>query len=193
VPLRVKVPTSSIVAVWRAPLWQRIVFPVFGLAMVAGALWPEAREPYEPLWVGLAVVLGAVLVLYALRPKLTLFKDAVYIRGQILSRLIPIEEIAAIQGGYGGLGIWWGDGHYSEASTIGEQTNIDGLPGSDGRRHTIRTLILTTRDAYLERHGLIARPDPHEEDERRRREFKERGWVEHNPPPTRESKRGDGD
>jgi len=193
VPLRVKAPPSSVVAVWRAPLWQRILFPVVGLAMVAGAFWPEAGEPYEPIWVGLGVVLAAVLVLYALRPKLTLFEDAVYIRGQILSRLIPIEEIAAIQGGYGGLGIWWGDGHYSEASTIGEQTNIDGLPGSDGRRHTITTLILTTRDAYLERHGLIALPDPHEEDERRRREFKERGWAEHNPRATRESKRGDGD
>jgi hypothetical protein len=47
--------------------------------------------------------------------------------------------------------------------------------------------------AYLERHGLIAPPDPREEDERRRREFKERGWVEHNPPPTPESNSGDGD
>jgi hypothetical protein len=191
VPLRVKAPRSSIVAVWRAPLWQRILFPAVGLAMVAGSVWPYAGEPYEPIWVGVAV--GAVFVIWALRPKLTVFADAVYIRGRILSRLIPIEEIAAVEGGYGGLGIWWGDGHFSEASSIGEQTNIDGLPGSDGRRHTIRTLILTTRDAYLERHGLIAPPDPREEDERRRREFKERGWVEHSPPLTQEANSGDGD
>lgn len=191
VPLRVKAPTSSIVATWRAPLWQRILFPAVGVAMVAGAFWPYARKPYEPIWVGVAV--GAVLVLCALRPKLTLFEDAVYIRGQILSRLIPIEQIAAVEGGYGGLDIWWGDGHFSEASSIGEQTNIDGLPGSDGRRHTIRTLILTTRDAYLKGHGLIAPPDPREEDERRRREFEERGWVEHNPLLTREANSGDGD
>ena len=190
-PLRVKAPTSPIVAVWHAPLWQRILFPAIGLAMATGAFWPYAGEPYAPIWVGVAV--AAVLVNWALRPKLTLFEDAVYIRGQLLSRLIAIEEIAAVEGGYGGLGIWWGDGHYSEVSSIGEQTNIDGLPGSDGRRHTMRTLILTTRDAYLELHGLIAPPDPPEEDERRRREFEERGWVEHNPPPTRESKSGDGD
>jgi hypothetical protein len=103
---------------------------------------------------------AAVLGIWALRPKLTLHEDAVYIRGQILSRVIPIEEVSAVQGGYGGLDIWWGDGWMSEASSIGEQTNIDGLPGSDGRRHTMRTLILATRDTYLASHNLKARPDP---------------------------------
>jgi hypothetical protein len=65
----------------------RILFPAVGLAMVAGAFWPYAGKPYEPIWVGVAV--GAVLVIWALRPKLTLFEDAVYIRDRILSRLIP--------------------------------------------------------------------------------------------------------
>jgi hypothetical protein len=176
VPLRVKAPTSSIVAVWRAPLWQRILFPAVGLAMIAGAFWPEAGKSYEPLWVGVEVVVGAMLVLYALRPKLTLFEDAVYIRGQFLSRLISIEEIAAVEGGYGGLGIWWGDGHFSEASSIGEQTNIDGLPGSDRRRHAIRTLILTTATRTWSDMTWSHPPDPHEEDDGRRSEFKERGW-----------------
>ena len=176
---------------WRPPWWQRILFPAFGITMIAGSFWPWAGESNEPVWGGVAV--GAVLLLPALRPKLTLFEDAVYIRGYLLSRLIPIEQIAAVQGGYGGLDICWGDGHFSEASSIGEQTNIDGLPGSDRRRQTIRTLILSTRDAYLERHGLIALPDPHEENERRRREFQERGWVEHNPRPTREASSGDED
>jgi hypothetical protein len=37
------------------------------------------------------------------------------------------------------------------------------------------------------------RPTLAEEDERRRREFKERGWVEHDPPLTREANSGDGD
>ena len=46
-----------------------------------------------------------------------------------------------------------------------------------------------TRDAYLERYGPIALPDPHEENERRSREFQERGWAEHNPRPTREENR----
>lgn len=104
----------------------------------------------------------------ALRPKLTLYEDAVYIRGQILSRVIPITEVSAVQAGYGGLDIWWGNGRMSEASAIGEQTNIDGLPGSDGRRHTMSSLILATRNTYLNQHGLTARPDPREEDERRR-------------------------
>lgn len=191
VPLRVKVPQSLIVGIWRPPWWQRILFPAIGLVMIGGAVWPYAGEPYEPIWIGVAV--GAVLLLPALRPKLTLFEDAVYIRGYLLSRLIPIEQIALVEGGYGGLDFWWGDGHFSSANSIGEQTNIEGLPGSDGRRHTIRTLILTTRDEFLERHGLIALPDPHEEDERRRREFQERGWVEHNPRPTREAKSRDED
>jgi len=193
VPLRVKAPTSSIVAVWRAPLWQRILFPAVGLAMIAGAFWPEAGKSYEPLWVGVEVVVGAMLVLYALRPKLTLFKDAVYIRGQFLSRLISIEEIAAVEGGYGGLGIWWGDGHFSEASSIGEQTNIDGLPGSDGRRHAIRTLILTTRDAYLERHDLVAPTRPSRRGRWSTQRVQGARLGEHNPPPTGESNSGDGD
>ena len=96
-----------------------------------------------------------------------------------------------MEGGYGGLDVWWGDGRMSEASAIGEQTNVDGLPGSDGRRHSMRTLILQTRDTYLQEHGLRPRPDPREENERRRREFVERGWVEHNPPLKRDPHKND--
>lgn len=188
-PLIVRAPRSPAVAVWRAPVWQRVIFPVVGLAMLVGAFWPYSGEPYEPIW--LSVPVAAVFIGWALRPKLTLHQDSLYIRGQVLSRIIPIEEISAVEGGYGGLDIWWGDGRMSEASTIGEQTNIDGLPGSDGRRHSMRSLILQTRDAYLREHGLRPRPDPREEAERRRREFLERGWVEHNPPFTRDPHKGD--
>lgn len=156
-----------------------------GSPCFAGGFWPYAGEPYEPVW--LAVPVAAVLGIWALRPKLTLYEDAVYIRGQILSRVIPIKEVSAVQGGYGGLDIWWGNGRMSEASAIGEHTNIDGLPGSDGRRHTMSSLIPATRNTYLNQHGLTARPDPREEDERRRREFMQRGWVEHNPPLTRDT------
>ena len=94
-----------------------------------------------------------------------------------------------MDGGYGGLNIWWGDGRATEASAIGEQTNVPGLPGSDGRRHDMKELILQTRDTYLQTHGLRTRPDPHEEYERRRRDFEERGWVEHNPPLTRDARK----
>lgn len=182
-PLRVSVPTSTVVAAWRAPLWQRVAFPAFGVAMVAAGVWPWPEEDsYRPIWITLVV--GSMLIWYGLRPKLVLFEDALYIRGPVLSRVIPIEEIAAVGGGYGGLDVWWGDGRMSEASAIGEQTNINGLPGSDGRRHDMRTLILEARDVYLDRHGLVARPDPAEENERLRREFEQRGWVEHNPPLT---------
>lgn len=180
-PLRVSVPTSAVVGAWRPPWWQRIVFPGVGLIMLGGSLWPWPEESsYRPIWIG--VVVGMSLVWYGLRPKLVLFEDALYIRGPILSRVIPIEEISAVAGGYGGLDIWWGEGRMSEASAIGEQTNIDGLPGSDRRRHDMRSLILETRDAYLDSHGLTARPNPVEEDERRRKEFERRGWLEHNPP-----------
>jgi len=179
-PLRVKLPTSATVATWRAPLWQRLFFPALGVVCIAGGVWPYAGEPYEPIWITVAV--GVVMIAYALRPKLVLFEDALYIRGHLLSRLISIHEISAVAGSPDGLDVWWGDGHMSEASAIGEEGLWAELPGSDGRRHDMKSLILGTRDAYLAQHGLSARPDPAVEDERRRREYKERGWVEHNPP-----------
>ncbi len=185
-PLRVTAPSSPLVAVWRAPWWQRIVFPAVGAAIAVGSLWPYAGEPYEPMWLG--PLLGVAFVTYPLRPKLALHEDSLYIRGFVLSRVIPIEEISAIEGGYGGLDIWWGDGQMSEATAIGEQTNLSIMPGSDGRRHTMKALILETRDAYLRRHRLTPLPDPRVEDERLRREFQERGWVE-DPPAPREKRK----
>lgn len=180
VPLRVRLPDSTMIGAWRPPWWQRVIFPAVGMAMMLAAFWPFEGEPYEPLWLLAAV--GAGLVWYALRPKLILFQDALYIRGHILSRVIPIQEIAKVEGGYGGLSIWWGEGRMSEAPAIGEQTNIEGLPGSDGRRHDIKNLILDTRDKYLQTHHLQALPDPYEQAEQHRQEFLQRGWVEHNPP-----------
>lgn len=180
VPLKVQPPTSEPLAVWRAPLWQRIVFPVGGIAMMALAFWPHADEPYQPLWQLAAMGLGSVW--YALRPKLMLFTDAVYIRGHILSRVIPIQEITTVRGGYYGLDIGWGEDSVSLAPTIGEQNVVSWLPGDDSREVDMRQLILSTRDSYLTEHNLTARPDPQLEYERQRREFRERGWVEHNPP-----------
>jgi hypothetical protein len=180
VPLRVHLPSSQPLAAWRAPWWQRILFPAAGVAMVTAAFWPYAGEAYEPLW--LLAALGVGLVWYALRPKLVLYPDAVYVRGHILSRVIPIDQVSAVQGGYGGLTIWWGDGSMSEAPAIGEQNLVGWLPGDDSREVDMRELILSTRDAYLFENGLAALPDPREVAERQRREFRERGWVEHNPP-----------
>jgi hypothetical protein len=154
--------------------------------MAVVGLWPDGGEPYEPLWLG--VLLGSVLITYVLRPKLTLHEDSLHIRGFVWSRVIPIEEVSAIEGGYGGLFVWWGDGHVSEATAIGEQVNVPGMPGSDGRRHTMKSLILATRDAYLQLHQLRQLPDPRVEDERRRREFQQSGWVE-DPPPSREQRK----
>ena len=162
-------------------MWQRVTFTVTGIVMTVAALWPYEDEPYDPLW--LLALFGCGFVTYVLRPKLTLHEDAIHLRGFVLSRVIPIEEVSAVEGGYGGLNIWWADGRVSEATTIGEQANVSGMPGSDGRRHTMRSLILATRDAYLRRHGLSPLPDPRDEDERRRREFQERGWAEYPPPP----------
>ncbi|HQK95337.1 MAG TPA: hypothetical protein PLD23_17710 [Armatimonadota bacterium] len=177
---RVSAPTSRVLGTWRAPWWQRIIFPAVGAALGLGSLWPYAGERYEPLWWGLP--LGALFVTYPLRPRLRLHEDALHVRGVVFSRVIPIADVAAVQGGYGGLGIWWGDGRFTEASTIGEQNNVEWLPGGDSRRYSMRDLIFETRDAYLLEHGLEARPDPHHELEGQRREFQERGWVEHNPP-----------
>ena len=182
-PLRVRTPSSPIVGAWRAPVWQRVTFTAVGIVMVAAAFYPYEGEPYDPLWT-LALMAG-LIVTYVLRPKLTLHEDAVHIRGFMLSRVIPIEEVSAVAGGYGGLVIYWADGRASEATAIGEQTNWSGMPGSDGRRQTMRSLILSARDTYLERHGLVALPHPQDEDERLRREFQERGWAEY-PPPSRE-------
>jgi len=70
----------------------------------------------------------------------------------------------------------------SEAPAIGEQNLVGWLPGDDSREVDMRELILSTRDAYLFENGLAALPDPWEVAERQRREFRERGWVEHNPP-----------
>ncbi|MGN6302969.1 MAG: hypothetical protein ACTHN8_17940, partial [Angustibacter sp.] len=187
-PLRVTPPPSRRLAVWRAPLWQRVVFPLAGIAMLVGAFWPWADEAtYRPLWIG--ALAGAGLIGYALRPKLSLYEDALWIRGHFLSRVIPIEQIAVVEAGYSGLNVFWGDDGFSQVPAIGEQTNIEGLPGSDRRRHDIRGLILETRDAYLRRHGLAALPDPRKEQERRAREARARGLVESNPriirkPPT---------
>jgi hypothetical protein len=72
----------------------------------------------------------------------------------------------------------------TEATAVGEETNLPGLPGSDGRRHTMRSLILATRDAHLERHRASPLSDPDAEDDRRQ-EFKRRGWAE-DPTPSRE-------
>ena len=187
-PLRVTPPRSRRLAVWRAPIWQRVLFPCVGLAMLVGAFWPWADEPtYRPTWIG--VPTGVALIGYALRPKLSLYEDALWIRGHLLSRVIPIEQIAVVEAGYYGLDVFWGDDGFSQVPAIGEQTNIEGLPGSDRRRHDIRGLILQTRDDYLRRHGLEALPDPRKEHERRAREARARGWVESNPhiirkPPT---------
>jgi hypothetical protein len=189
VPLRVTSPTSRVIATWRAPWWQRILFPGVGTALILGSLWPYADEPYEPIWWGLP--LGALFVIYPLRPRLRLHEDALHVRGVLLSRVIPIADVSAIQGGYGGLDIWWGDGRFTEVSTIGEQNNIEWLPGGDSRRYTMRDLILETRDTYLHEHALQARPDPRQEQERQRREFQARGWVEHNPPLRPGSQRDD--
>lgn len=82
-------------------------------------------------------LLGVGLVWYGLRPKLVLFEDAVYVRGHVLSWVIPTQEVSVCEGGYGGLSISWGDGHLSVAPAIGEQTNLDGLP--DPRRRTWKT------------------------------------------------------
>jgi hypothetical protein len=182
-PLHVRTPSSPVVGRWRAPVWQRVSFSALGLVMVSAAFWPYEDEPYEPLW--FLALLGCLFVAYVLRPMLTLHEDAIHVRGMVLSRVIPIEEVSAVAGGYGGLHIWWADGRMSEATAIGEQANWSGMPGSDGRRHTMRTLILATRDAYLKRHGLTALPDPQHEDERLRREFQERGWAEYPPPSSR--------
>ncbi|WP_218144428.1 hypothetical protein [Pedococcus cremeus] len=179
-PLRVTPPASPIVATWRAPWWQRIVFPAVAVTMLLGSLWPYAGEPYEPIW--WVVPFAALLAIYPLRPRLRLHEDAMHVRGVLLSRVIPIEEVSAVQGGYGGLDIWWGDGRFTEVSSIGEQNNVEWFPGGDGRRYLMRDLILDTRNEYLRAHGLKSRPDPHREQERQRREFRERGWVEHNPP-----------
>ena len=132
------------------------------------------------MWWGLP--LAVLFVIYPLRPRLRIHEDALHVRGVVLSRVIPIAEVSAVQGGYGGLDIWWGDGRFTEASTIGEQNNAEWLAGGDSRRYSMRDLIFETRDAYLREHGLEARPDPHRELERQKQEFQERGWVEHNPP-----------
>lgn len=116
VPLRVHLPSSQPLAGWRAPWWQRILFPAAGVAMVTAAFWPYAGEAYGPLW--LLAALGVGFVWYALRPRLVLYPDAVYVRGHILSRVIPIDQVSAVQGGHGGLTIWWGDGSMSEASRL---------------------------------------------------------------------------
>lgn len=182
-PLRVRHPSSPVVGEWRAPVWQRVTLTVAGLVMTAAAFWPYEGEPYDPLW-SLALM-GCGIATYVLRPKLTLHEDAVHIRGFALSRVIPIEEVSAVEGGYGGLCIFWADGRMSEAPAIGEQTNWSAMPGSDGRRHAMGKLILSTRDAYLRRYGLTPLPHPQDEHERLRREFQERGWTEY-PPPSRE-------
>jgi hypothetical protein len=48
----------------------------------------------------------------------------------------------------------------------------------------MRSLILATRDAHLERHRASPLSDPDAEDDRRQ-EFKRRGWAE-DPTPSRE-------
>lgn len=110
------------------------------------------------MWIN--VLGGLALITYALRPKLTLHEDAVHIRGLVLSRIIPVEEISAIEGGYGGLVIRWGDGRMTEATAVGEESNLPGWPGSDGRRHNMRSFILATRDAHLQRQRPSPLSDP---------------------------------
>ena len=178
-PLRVAEPSSQVVAAWRPPTWQRVLFTAIGIGMFAGGLWPYPGEPYEPIWI--AVVVGTALATLALRPKLTLHEDALHIRGFIFSQVVPIEEVSAVNSGYGGLDVSWGDGHTSGASAIGEQANLPGMPGSDGRRHAMKSTILLTRDEYLKAHGLLPLPDPQAEQDRQRREFRERGWTEDSP------------
>lgn len=176
--LRARKPTRPVVAQWRTPIWQRLFFTAAGIGMAGAAFWLFKDEPSSLLWL-IALLLGCSFVTYALRPKLTLHEDAIHIRGFALSRVIPIEEISAMDGGYGGLDIWWGDEQMSEVTAIGEQANVSGMPGSDGRRHSIKSLVLATRDAYLTQHGLTALPDPRKENERLRREFQERGWADY--------------
>jgi hypothetical protein len=58
--LRVKAPSSPVLHVWCAPVWQRIFFPTIGLALLTSGLWPYAGEPYEPMWI--SVLVGPALI-----------------------------------------------------------------------------------------------------------------------------------
>ncbi len=69
-PLKVTSPGSPVIATWRAPLWQRVVFPAFGIPLLIGSLWPDPVTAWEPFWLGVAVALW--LIAYPLRPRLTL-------------------------------------------------------------------------------------------------------------------------
>lgn len=171
-PLKVQRPSSPLLGEWRPPLVGRLFFSIVGVAFLVGNTVGVLMDPlWRGTWVVLSVVMGAALLVLPWRPLLRLHPDAVHVRGLVLSRVIPIEEVALVLPSRDGLTIWWGDGHCTTASFVGELGLLGELVGLGGRAASMTDQIMDARDAYLTSHGLKPRPDPFDEAQKRKDHF----------------------
>lgn len=166
-------PSTRQVAAWRVPWWAQLALMVIGGLGLAGGL---TYLPDPQAFMGTALGAGAIAL--ALRPKVTLYEDAVTVRGLFVTRVIPIEEVFEVVSGRDGATIAWGDAEYTTTYFIGETGWLLTLPSERRQIVDLRTRILGTRDTYLAEHGLQAPVDPQLAVQERQREFERRGWVE---------------
>lgn len=172
VPLRVQRSSSRLLGEWRPPLVGRLFFLIVGATFLVGNTLGVLKDPqWRGAWVVLSFVMGVALLVLPWRPLLRLHPDVVDVRGLFLSRLIPIEEVALVLPSRDGLTIWWGDGHCTTASFVGELGLVGELVGLGGRAASMTDQIMDARDAYLTTHGLDPRPNPFDEAQKRKDAF----------------------
>jgi hypothetical protein len=160
-------------AEWRPPLAGRLFFSLVGVAFLVGNSVGVLSDPlWRGGWVVMSFALGAAFVSLPWRPRLRLHREAVHVRGLVLSRVIPIEQIALVLPSRDGLTFWWGDGHCTTASFVGELGLLGDLVGLGGRAASMTEQIVDARNAFLASHRLEPLPDPFKEAQKRKDDFR---------------------
>ena len=125
---------------WRTPLWYRVFFPVVGGYFIVATVVHFDGGTDLPMTL-LSAVLGIVLT-GARWPVVRLAGSALYARGLIFHRTIPVTDIVQVIPGYGGLDIETTDGRHFEATGVGEKWNIAAWLGHRTAADSIADTIL---------------------------------------------------
>jgi hypothetical protein len=132
--------------VWRTPVFYRLFFPAVGLLLLGLSVVDFDGGSDLPSTT-LDLTLGLVLILGPFRPCVRLYSDAVFARGVVLSRSIPLRDLEDIVPGYHGLNLVTTAGKSFQATGVGEKWNITDWLGKRSRADDLADVLLAARDA----------------------------------------------
>jgi hypothetical protein len=132
--------------VWRTPVFYRLLFPAVGLSLLGfsvvdfdgGSDLPSTAE---------SLALGLVFSLGPFRPCVRLHGDAVFARGVVFSRSIPLRDLEDVVPGYRGLDLVTTAGRTFQVTGVGEKWNITNWLSRRGRADSMADVLLAARDA----------------------------------------------